>query len=350
MFPLHLFVGEARKRRAKCLNVEIVWSVFGAEEFSTSARLFYRTLRELKRSTRLWGPPVGELFAYHMWGPEAELAALAIKAAFVGGEKCPHDIENIRDQCLGNPGRDARIYGAYKKTVFGIRVASALPVLLVSVGSVSASPQPAVREDCHSPAVGEDLAVTHRLPEEYYGVTVQRDPGRKTLTLKAEFMDASFEPVSSSKPSLENLAKCWQAVSKSIRDSFDHKAIPEDLKAAMKNRAKLYLSAVGEASDVVDLAVGASVVGGLAPESPAFVDFAAEAPDVGLPPAKRPCRSVSRSHGIATSSSSSSQVEPDAGRGRSVLSGPSLVGGEVAFPRRVLSVLSAGFQQRSWGF
>ena len=27
-----------------------------------------------------------------MWGPEANFAALAIKAAFVGGEKCPHDI------------------------------------------------------------------------------------------------------------------------------------------------------------------------------------------------------------------------------------------------------------------
>ena len=69
-------------------------------------------------------------------------------------------------------------------------------------------------------------------------------------------MDASFEPVSSSNPPRENLAKRWQAVSKSIRDSFDHKAIPEDLKAAMKGRARLYLSAVGEASDVMDLAAG----------------------------------------------------------------------------------------------
>ena len=150
------------------------------------------------------------VFADHMWGPEAELAALAIKAAFVGGEKCPHDMENIRDQCLGNPGRDDRIYGAYKKTVFGIRSASALPdscILPLSVGSVNASPQPAVREDGHSPALGEDLAVTHRLPEEYHGVTVQHDSGRKTLALKAEFMDASFEPVSSSNPPREILAK-----------------------------------------------------------------------------------------------------------------------------------------------
>jgi hypothetical protein len=72
----------------------------------------------------------------------------------------------------------------------------------------------------------------------------------------------------------------------------------------------------------MDLAVGAPVVGGLAPESPDFVDLAAEAPDVSSPPAKRPCRSVSRSRIVATSLSSSSQVEPHSGGGRSVLSRP----------------------------
>jgi hypothetical protein len=125
------------------------------------------------------------------------------------------------------------------KTVIASRSATALPdscILPVSVVVVGLSSQPAVREDGHSPALGEDLAVTHRLPEEYHGVTVQRDPGRKTLTLKAEFMDSSFEPVSSSNPPRENLAKWWQAVSKSIRDSHLHKAIPEDLKATMKGR------------------------------------------------------------------------------------------------------------------
>ncbi len=93
-------------------------------------------------------------------------------------------------------------------------------------------------------------------------------------------MDASFEPSSSSNPPRATLARWWQAVIKSIRDSFDHKAIPEDLKGAMKSGARLYLSAVGEASDVADLAAGVPVVGGLAPESPDFVDLAAEAPDV----------------------------------------------------------------------
>ena len=177
--------------------------------------------------------------------------------------------------------------------------------------SVSASPQPAVREDGENPALVEDLAVTHRLPEEYHGVLVhQRHPGRKTLTIKAAFMDSSFEPVSSSNPPREHLEKWWQAVSKSIRDSFDHKSIPADLRAAMKSRARLYLSPVGEASDFVS---------GL---STGFVDLAADAPDVGLPLAKRARRSDSRSRVVATSSSSSSQVEPDAGGGRNVLYRP----------------------------
>ena len=135
-------------------------------------------------------------------------------------------------------------------------------------------------------------------------------------------MDALFDSLSSSDPPRATLARWWQAVSKSIRDSFDHKAIPEDLKAAMKGRARLYFSAVGEASDVMDLAVGAPVVGGLAPESPDFVDLAAEAPDVSSLSAKRPCRSVSRSRIVATSLSSSSQVEPHSGGGRSVLTRP----------------------------
>ena len=76
------------------------------------------------------------------------------------------------------------------------------------------------------------------------------------MSLKAAFLDASFESVASSDPPRAILAKWWQAVSKSIRDSFDHKTIPEDLRAAMKGRAKLYSSAVGEESDVVDLAAG----------------------------------------------------------------------------------------------
>ena len=135
-------------------------------------------------------------------------------------------------------------------------------------------------------------------------------------------MDPSFEPVSSSNPHPEQLDKWWQAVSRSIRDSFDHKAISADLRAAMKGRAKLYLSAVGEASDVVDLAAGGPVDSGLAPESPGFVDFAVEVPDVGAPSAKRSRRSDSRSRVVATSSSSSSQVGPDADGGRDVLSRP----------------------------
>ena len=109
--PLHLFVGAARKKRARDLNLKIVWSVF-------AARLFYCTLRTLNKATRLWGPTVRDFFADHKWSPGAKLAAQAITARFVGGEKCPHSIDGLVVACLGNPGRDERIYGAYQKTEF----------------------------------------------------------------------------------------------------------------------------------------------------------------------------------------------------------------------------------------
>ena len=100
-------------------------------------------------------------------------------------------------------------------------------------------------------------------------------------------MDPSFEPVASSDPSRASLAKWWQAVAKRVRDSFDKKTIPEDLKTALKGRSRLYSSAVGETSEVVDLAAEASVV-----------DHGADAPA----PAKRSRGSVSRHRVVATSS------------------------------------------------
>ncbi len=87
---LHTRVGAAGGERSKELNVEIVWFVFGAPEFSSSARLFYRTLRELNRQTRLWGPPIAGFFAKHMWSQPAKLAAATIRSRFLNGEECPH--------------------------------------------------------------------------------------------------------------------------------------------------------------------------------------------------------------------------------------------------------------------
>ena len=120
-------------------------------------------------------------------------------------------------------------------------------------------------------------------------------------------MEPSFELVASSDPPRACLANWWRAVAKRIRDSYDKKMIPEDLKTAMKGRSKLYLSALGDAMDIVDLAAEALAV-----------EHAAEASDVGLSPAKRSRGSVSRSRVDATSSSSSSQYEPDSGSSRVV--------------------------------
>ncbi len=305
ILPLHLSVGEACGSTANKLNLEIVWSVFAPEDqFGTSSRFVYRSTRQLNHGTRLWGPPRRGFYAANMWGRESNKAAAAIKAAFLRGEEDPDNDLDLQRRCIGDPGRDERIYGVYKETTVASHSVPALPASCVLAVSVS---QPAIVEGSFVPASGEDLVATFLLPLEYHGVLVQPDPGRNLLSLKAAFMDPSFEPVASSEPPRASLAKWWQAVAKRVRDPFDKKTIPEDLKTALKGRSRLYSSAVGEASDVVDLAAEAPVV-----------DHVAEAPA----PAKRSRRSVFRPRVVATSSSSSSQGEPDAGRSRRVLSQP----------------------------
>ena len=128
VFPLHSYVGEVCGRRAGDRNLEIVWSVFSPEkEYRSSARFMYRTTRRLNRRTRLWDPPVRGFFADHMWSKKANAEAAAIKAAFLRGEQCPHDEMDVHRYCLGNPGRDTRLYGAYRKTVVASHSATALP-------------------------------------------------------------------------------------------------------------------------------------------------------------------------------------------------------------------------------
>jgi hypothetical protein len=106
-------------------------------------------------------------------------------------------------------------------------------------------------------------------------------------------------------------------VSKRIRDLYHKKPMPEELKAAMKGRTRLYSAPVGEALDVVDLVAEAVIV-----------DPAAEASDGGSSPAKRSHRSVSRPRVVATSSSSSGPDGPGTGISRGVLSRPrSVMGG-----------------------
>ena len=49
-------------------------------------------------------------------------------------------------------------------------------------------------------------------------------------------------------------------MAKRIRDLYDKKMIPEDLKTAIKGRSKLYLSTVGDAWGIADLAAEAPAV------------------------------------------------------------------------------------------
>ncbi len=327
VLSLHTRVGSAGGKRPKELNVEIVWSVFGAPEFLSSARLFYRTLRDLNRQTRLWGPPIAGFFAKHMWSPAAKLAAAAIRSRFLNGEECPHSINSLDRECLGHPGRDERIYGAYNRTDSIIRPAVKLPDSCVSLPVVSAplqlsvvpaslivpvsETQPTIGEGNSVPVPGEDLAVAFHLPPEYHGVLIQPAPRLKILALTASFMDPSFEPASSWDPPRATLAKRWKAVSKRVRDSYNKIKMPEELKAAMRGRARLYSAPVGEVVDVVDLAVEAAIG-----------DPVAESSGGGSAPAKRFRRSVSRPRVVATSSSSSGQDGPGTGFNRGVVSRP----------------------------
>ena len=121
--------------------------------------------------------------------------------------------------------------------------------------------------------------------------------------LKPDFMDPAFEPLASSDPPRANLARWWQAVGKLVRASYNKKPMPDDLKLALKGRWRLYSSAAGVASDVVDLAA----------EAPTEDDTA----EVHAP-AKRSRVSVSRPRGVDTSSSS--QGEADASHSRRALS------------------------------
>ena len=94
-----------------------------------------------------------------------------------------------------------------------------------------------------------------------------------------------------------------------MRASYNKKPMPDNLKVALKGRWRLYSSAAGAASDIVDIAA----------EAPAEDDNA-----VVHAPAKRSRVSVSRPRGVDTSSSS--QGEADAGHRRRVLSRPRSIG------------------------
>ena len=311
ILPLHLSVGEASGRDAAKLNLKIAWSVFApGDEFFTSSRFVYQSIQQLDPGARLWGPPRRGFYDANAWGKEANKAATAMKAAFLRGVEDPDKDVPIYRRCMGNPKRDDRIYGAYSKTLIASSSVPALPASCLLPASVSKT-QPTAGEGDSISAPVEDLAVAFRLPPEYHGILIQPVSRLKFLALTASFMDPSFEPASSWDPPRATLAEWWKAVSNRIRESYSKMAMPDDLKKAMRGRAKLYSAPVGEIADVVDLAVEA-----------ADGDLVAEAADEGSPPAKRSRRSVPRPRAVASSSSSSGQGVSGTGMDRGVISQP----------------------------
>ena len=94
-----------------------------------------------------------------MWGEAACADAETIQVAFVSGKKFPHG-DDVKLQCIGNPQREDRIYGAFKETVSPRLVpfpdVCRLPVSVVGSGRSS---QEAVPASVQSPALGKDLAI-----------------------------------------------------------------------------------------------------------------------------------------------------------------------------------------------
>ena len=82
----------------------------------------------------------------------------------------------------------------------------------------------------------EDPAVTYSLPTVYRGVI----QGATRCTLAEPFLDLSFEPVASSRPSRDALLSWWLAVARIVRASYAKQKIPDLLKAALKDRERRY--------------------------------------------------------------------------------------------------------------
>ena len=84
-------------------------------------------------------------------------AAAAIKAAFLRGEECPDKDRSLLRRCIGDPGRDERIYGDYAGTTVVLRVPALPPCRTRAFYRCQCRSRQSWR-----PASGEDLAVTFR--------------------------------------------------------------------------------------------------------------------------------------------------------------------------------------------
>ena len=163
-------MGETGVTKTAAPNLHIVWSVFAAEGFSTSSRIFYYVARDLNASTWLRAPPFMRFIQDHPWTAVSEANAVAIEAAFARGEVCPHG-DQVFWATVGSPLRYDHIYGFYTMPSVGRGcargAASVLSGRCISTSSVIGASeggrQSAAGSLSVAPAV-EDLSVALDLP------------------------------------------------------------------------------------------------------------------------------------------------------------------------------------------
>ena len=163
-------MGETGVTKTAAPNLHIVWSVFAAEGFSTSSRIFYYVVRDLNASTWMRAPPFMRFIQDHLWTAVSEAKAVAIEAALARGEVCPHGDQVFR-ATVGSPLRDDHIYGFYTMPSIGRGCARGAASVLSGrristssvIGASEGGRQSAAGSLSVAPAV-EDLAVALDLP------------------------------------------------------------------------------------------------------------------------------------------------------------------------------------------
>ena len=236
---LHNHVVGACKREAKFVNLQLVWSVFPTEGFSSSSRILYQAVKDIPRGRRLCAPPLSQFVQAHPWTAKSQDSARYISFSLQAGGSAPVG-DALATYINGDVGRPDLIYGAYthlEAESGGFAVVLGAPLRGVegspSVGNSSVEPV--------------DLAVQYGLPGSYHGVVVQPVSTQKMLSLAADFMDGGYVPNDeSSQPSATTLLEWWMQVCTEVRASYTKKQIPEDLKVAMKARQRMYEQLVRE--------------------------------------------------------------------------------------------------------
>jgi hypothetical protein len=339
---LHNHVLGACASEEKYVNLRLVWSVFPSEGFSSSSRIFYQAVKDIPQGRRLCAPPLSQCIQAHPWTEKSRLSARVISFSLQAGGSVP-----VGDQwgCYlnGDVGRPDLIYGSYthlEADSGGFAAVAVRPSRGVdSTSSVGASS-----------VVPVDLAVQCGLPASYHGVVVQPVPTQQILTLAPAFMDGSYVPGDESfKPPATMLLEWWVQVCTGVRASYTKKRIPDDLRAAMKTRQKMYEQHVresgGSALSRGRLSSGSPVVAVVSSISAAVSSTVAASaqPGTRLPTSSRRVESSKSLVGVEDVSSA---VDPPASRKR-MRSGASAVTAVAESSAAVPRMLSASVSSRN---